>query len=342
MPNHSRLTSFDKRQLVIYHHVNGRSVLEIAALLKLPRGTIYDIINRFQNENRIDFIKPPGRPSKLSVQDKRFIVRSVVKDPKISAPEIATELHARSGTEISSQTVRRILKINGYNSRTARRKPLISIINRKKRLDFALKYVAVAESFWDDVIFADESKFNIYGSDGKVKVWRKRNTELKLKNITTTIKHGGGNVMVWGCFAANGIGSLVFIDTTMNAEMYTNILKDHLRQSAEKLNILNTFTFYQDNDPKHKAYKTRSWLLYNCPHVLETPSQSPDCNPIENLWDYLDKKIRTSPINSSFHLKQRLQEEWANIPCDYLQKLVSSMPKRLNAVIKAKGLHTKY
>lgn len=116
MPNHSRLTSFDKRQLIIYHHVNGKSVLEIAALLKLPRGTIYDIINRFQNENRIDFIKPPGRPSKLSVQDKRFIVRSVVKDPKISAPKIATELYARSGTEISNQTVRRILKINGYNS----------------------------------------------------------------------------------------------------------------------------------------------------------------------------------------------------------------------------------
>lgn len=128
------------------------------------------------------------------------------------------------------------------------------------------------------------------------------------------MKQGGGNVIVWGCFSTNGVGTLVFIDGNMNGDMYVAILKENLRQSAEKLGILSSFKFYQDNDPKHKARKTREWLLYNCPKVLETPPQSPDLNPIENLWDYLDKKIRQSSISSKTQLKERLQEEWNKIP----------------------------
>ncbi len=71
--------------------------------------------------------------------------------------------------------------------------------------------------------------------------------------------------------------------------MYINILRENLHTSAEKMGIRRTFKFYQDNDPKHKAYKTHEWLLYNCPKVLETPPQSPDINPIENLWKLLEK-----------------------------------------------------
>lgn len=148
--------------------------------------------------------------------------------------------------------------------------------------------------------------------------------------------------MVWGCFSAQGVGSLVFIEGNMDGPTYRDILKQNLRQSALKLGILDSFYFYQDNDPKHKARDTQEWLLYNCPHVMETPPQSPDCNPIENLWEYLDRKIRERPVSSIANLKIRLQEEWKRIPGEYLQKLVLSMPRRLEAVIKAKGLHTKY
>jgi transposase len=266
----------------------------------------------------------------------------VQKNPKVSASTIATELGARRGEPISSQTVRRILKNTGYNSRTAVHKPFISEVNRKKRLAFASQYIDRPENYWNDVIFTDESKFNIFGSDGRQKVWRLPNTELEKKNLKVTVKHGGGSVMVWGCFAASGIGSLVFIDGIMNSDVYIDILREHLHSSAEKLGIRKTFKFYQDNDPKHKSFKTREWLLYNCPRVLETPPQSPDCNPIEHVWDHLDREIRKTPITGRNHLKERLQEEWAKIPTSYLQNLVSSMPRRLEQVIQAKGLHTKY
>ena len=89
--------------------------------------------------------------------------------------------------------------------------------------------------------------------------------------------------MVWRCSSAAGVNNFVFIDGVMDMYKYINILKENLYDSADLLAIRNDFNFYQDNDPKHKAYATRQWLLYNCPKVMKTPPQSPDINLIENL-----------------------------------------------------------
>lgn len=342
MGRKSKNTSFEIRQLVIFKHAKNFSVREIADELNLPKSTVYDIIKRFKREDRIESIPQAGQPEKLSDADKRFILRQVSKNPKLSAPKLATELNARNDSNVCAETVRRLLKQHGYSSRIARCKPFISQVNQKKRLDFAEKFILYDESYWDDVIFTDESKFNVFGSDGKIKVWRQPNTALEKKHLNVTVKHGGGHVMVWGCFSKKGVGQLAFIDGNMDANMYIDILRENLHRSAEKLGIRRTFKFYQDNDPKHKAHITREWLLYNCPKVLETPPQSPDINPIENLWELLDRKVRETPITSKSHLKERLQEEWAEIPSSLLENLISSMPRRLRMVIKAKGMNTKY
>jgi len=252
---------------------------------------VYDIIHRYEHEGRIESIKQKGRPSKITPHMERVIVRRITNTPKLSAPKLATEVAERSHHPVSSETIRRVLKKHGYSCRTARVKPYISEVNKTKRYQFALKHIGLADNFWNQVIFSDESKFNLFGSDGKCKVWRKPRTALDRKNMNITVKHGGGSVMVWGCFSASGLGSLVFIDGKMDGAMYRKILQQHLRQDADKMGLLDSFYFYQDNDPKHKARDTREWLLYNCPHIMETPPQSPDCNPIEHVWDYLDKHI---------------------------------------------------
>ncbi|GFX73675.1 uncharacterized protein TNCV_4289911 [Trichonephila clavipes] len=76
-----------------------------------------------------------------------------------------------------------------------RRKPFVSKVNHKKRIDFAKENEKQDRNFWNSVIFSDESKFNIHGSDGHQKVWRKANAALEPKKMRGTVRHGGSSVM---------------------------------------------------------------------------------------------------------------------------------------------------
>ena len=66
----------------------------------------------------------------------------------------------------------------------------------------------------------------------------------------------------------------------MNGAKYREILDENLLQSAQDLRLGKTFTFQQDNDPKHTAKTMQEWLRDKSLNVLEFPSQSPDLNPI--------------------------------------------------------------
>ncbi|GFX23802.1 transposable element Tcb1 transposase [Trichonephila clavipes] len=213
------------------------------------------------------------------------------------------------GRSVSAETVRRVLRKAGYNGRVARKKPLIGMRNRVKRLTFAKEHILKPQQFWNEVIFSDERKFNIFGSDGRRMVWRKPNTSYHPKHTFPTVKHGGGSVMVWGCMAVSGVGKLVFIDGIMHKMVYLTILQNNLKESADKLGLGSNFIFQQDNDPKHTAFV---------------------------------RAVQKHPITSKEQLKSVLQEEWLNIAPETTRHLVESMPRRLEAVISAKCYATKY
>ena len=269
-------------------------------------------------------------------------MRQVKKNPHVNATILCKTLKEYLGKDVTPQTIRNYLKINGYRGRIARKKPFITKANRKKRLEFAKEYVNKPQSFWYNVIFADESKYNLYGCDGKSIVYRKPKIELEERNMVGTVKHGGGNVMVWGCMAAFGVGKIEVINGIMDHMVYIDILKRNLRSSAEKLGIIDNYQYYQDNDPKHTALNTKLWLLYNCQKVLKTPAQSPDLNPIEHLWSHLEKKLRKRNFSNIGEMKIALFEEWEKVDPEYTQKLVDSMPNRLKEVIRRRGRVTKY
>ncbi|GFU46693.1 transposable element Tcb1 transposase [Trichonephila clavipes] len=184
-----------------------------------------------------------------------------------------------------------ILRHAGYNSRVARKKPFISLQNQKKRLEFAKTHQLKTDNFWKKVIFSDESKFNIFGSDGRRTVWRKPNTALDPKNLRPTVRHGSGSVMVWDCVSSNGVGNLVFIDGIMDHKLYIDILNNNLKETAKKLGLDGNFIFQQNNDPKHTVHNVKMWCLFHCKQQLHTPLLSPDINVIENLWITLETAV---------------------------------------------------
>ena len=148
--------------------------------------------------------------------------------------------------------------------------------------------------------------------------------------------------MFWGCFAAAGTGRLVKIEGKMDGAKYRQTLEENLFQSARDLGLGRRFTFQQDNDPKHKAKATTEWLSKKKVNVLKWPSQSPDLNPIENLWQDLKTAVhRRTPANLK-ELELFRQEEWVKSAPSCCARLVDTYPKRLRAVIAAKGACTRY
>ncbi|KAG2459228.1 TCB1 transposase, partial [Polypterus senegalus] len=157
------------------------------------------------------------------------------------------------------------------------------------------------------------------------------------------VKHGGGSIMLWGCFSAAKTGRLVRIKGKMTAAVYSDILDENLLQSALDLRLGRRFIFQQVNDPKHTARISKEWLQDNSMNVLEWPSQSPDLNLIEHLCRDLKMAVhRRFPSKLMVLEKGCCKEEWAKLATDRCAKLVASYSKRLEAVIAAKGASTKY
>ena len=91
--------------------------------------------------------------------------------------------------------------------------------------------------FWGQVLWTDESKFNLFRSDGRVMVWQTPQEAFDPRCMVPTVKHGGGNVKCWDCISSSSAGNLVFIDENMTGEVYRDILQRNLFESVKKLNL---------------------------------------------------------------------------------------------------------
>jgi len=131
----------------------------------------------------------------------------------------------------------------------------------------------------------------------------------------------------------------------MTQDIYIEILEDCLLKTIKWYKLKpKDIIFQHDNDPKHTAERVQQWLEKRPFKTLIWPAQSPDMNPIEHLWAIMKRKLNKyeNPPNGMIQLWERIKTIWNNIDEDICINLIESMPRRIEAVLKAKGKWTDY
>ncbi|KAK3571312.1 hypothetical protein QTP86_005948 [Hemibagrus guttatus] len=309
----------DLRLHIVAAHKSGKGYRTISKCFEVPVATVQSIIKKYKTFHTVKNLRGRGRKPKVTPVLARRIVREVKKKPRITTKAILMNLGSTGGN-ISRQTAQWTLHTAGFHGHRPRRTPLLQ--NTKARLAFANAHLDKEEDFWSSVLWSDETKIELFGHNDVAFIWRKKREAFNPKNTIPTVKHGGGNLMFWGCFSASGPGNLITVNGTMKKEQYIKILNNNnnnnnnIRQSSEKLGLGHQWTFQHDNNPKHTAQVVKKWLADKNINILQWPSQSPDLNLIENLWRELKTRVMARKPSNLKELELIAKDEWAKIPVE--------------------------
>lgn len=344
------LTEYEKGQIFAYHQA-GKSNRQIAPLV----GRSLNVVNNFLRDTRgYGTTKAPGRPSKVSERDKRRIYREASNSVK-NCSTIKKDL----GLIVSSETIRRTIEKNpNIVRRRLKKAPAIKKENKQKRVDFGRQNtrrdwskVSHFGGLWTgshvffQVVWSDEKKFNLDGPDGVKYYWH----DLRKEPLYFSRRgHGGGSVMVWASFTSTGRVKLAFVPKKMNSIQYQFVLRRSLLPFFRR-NRNRGFIFMQDNAPIHVSRTRRvrgvlrkgtiNWLQEHNIPLLGWPANSPDLNPIENLWGILVRRIyaENKQYKSVAELKNAIVAAWHSVEQELFDNLILSMDNRIFQVINRNG-----
>lgn len=331
----------------------GVSRSRIASEVAVHRSTVSRYLAKISAPEGQKAPSKRGRKQLLDDRAQRALVRKAKKERRTSLKDLS------SSVGISKGTARTVLSRFGIAKRKAAIKPFLSMAQRQKRLDWCREHQHWTVQEWMKVIWSDEASVQI-GKDAETTwVFRDRRERFHPDCLKPSFKSNRSSIMVWACFHGDTRSELQCFDKgSIDAKIYQQVLQKGLLSVIDEEEGLfdsqltpSSLIFQQDNAAIHTASTTRQFLKQWNIRSLSWPANSPDLNPIENCWTLLKREFHRRWLAlrgpggrtiSRADLCLVLQESWKSIDSAVLISLVESMPRRVQAVLKAKGGHVKY
>lgn len=328
---------FDRHAVVIL----WQQCLSIAAIQRRTgksRSYITRWIERYKRTGDVTPVKQLGRPRVYTKKVHHLVVRHIKGKRKRSPHKVAHLLRHKWGNAPSEATIRRIIKEANLIMHRRKRRPLLTARAIKKRLAFIAKY---RRADWSSVIFCDEKHWPLQAPlnwQNDV-IWDSADAEYIKEEVQRT-----PSLRVWAAITCTGKTSLHFYDCNLNAIRYQQLLEE-ARPELDQLHPGRQWTLLQDNAPAHAAKKTQEWLARNFPAFIpkaDWPANSPDLNPIENLWSIVAEEVYATDSRTLAELRRKLESAWARVSPALVEKLCDSMPHRFQQVKTNEGRWSGY
>jgi len=337
----TRLTE-EQRWSIIALHKDNRSNSYIAKRIGCHRDTVRAVLARYGATGAPGSGSRSGRPRCTDERTDEHIAL-VARVEKFTSPR---QIKRKLDLDCSRYTIDRRLQEADLFGRVARHKRAYTAEEVRKRLSFAEGYKDWTTDQWEKVLFSDEKCFYGNGFCGRTWVRRPKGEALNPEYCVHKLPHPV-KVNVWAAFCASGQGYCYIFNEKLDKHLYKRILASHLLPSA-RLHfslappLVEQWYLLQDNDPKLTSGLISTWLHENGVTCIDFPAWSPDLNPMENLWHVMAVAVEQHHCDTMEELQDVVAAEWDKVDRDYMRTLVHSMPKRCQAVIDAKGWHTKY
>ena len=300
---------------------------KIAKSMNVNKNTIMLWIKKYKLRKELTIENGRGRKKILSDCQELFIVDIMHFNKFWKISDLKRELHNLIDLELCDNTLINILKRHCFSYNYRKTKQFLSEKHKNIRLQFALNNY---DTNWLNVIFSDESMIVKNQHTGKYWIGPKDD------NIIGTFKHPIKRY-VWACINSGGIGTIYIFKHILDSKKYIEILKQYLLPIYS-----SNYIFQQDNDPKHTSVLTSSFIIDNNIKTLVWAPNSPDLNPIENVWNMLKNLLEKDLDITEKNFDQKILDCWNKISFENIFNSISSMHCRICDVIKNNGSHINY
>jgi transposase len=333
-------SKFDTQRTTVKYFLEHRiqSTSDICKRTGLKKGTVNRYKRKWREYGSLDDLSRSGRPSKITSTFRRRLGQVKRSMPRAPAHTLAKRMSELGGSSVSAKSVQRALHRMDYHWRLPGRKKLTSS-QKASRVAFAEEHLA---DNWKQTWAFDESYFNLHRSSNRC--WVSVTTEESVQRSKLT--NAQEKVSVGICFAIcrSGKSALCFLPKNWSGPDLVDLFTQELLPSIRwPRGPTKAQRFIIDNDGRHQMTVWKEFVVSRRLHPLSPwPSNSPDLNPIENVFGWMKKFVENEGPTSEATLKVAVKKAFEAIPDNHLAHLMDSIPKRLELTLQRKGARINY